>query len=62
MKRETEMLGRPGTNEKPESAQEAVVRAPYEPPSLKHLGSVRKLTLSATGSNPDFHNGRHQNK
>ena len=61
------MLGRHGTNEEPDqlgprscgSSQDTVTRAPYDPPQLRHLGSVRKLTLAATGPLPDFNNGRH---
>jgi hypothetical protein len=35
-------------------------RLPYHPPTLTHVGSVRKLTLSGTGHAPDFSAGRHR--
>jgi hypothetical protein len=44
-----------GTGE-PEAAR---LRLPYATPRLRHLGSVRELTLASTGNLPDFNNARH---
>jgi hypothetical protein len=39
--------------------QPALTRLPYATPQLRHLGSVRELTLASTGTIPDFNGGRH---
>lgn len=36
----------------------ATGRGPYEPPRLRHLGSVRALTLGATGRRNDVNGGK----
>lgn len=37
-------------------------RRAYEPPRLRHLGSVRELTLGATGRRNDLNGGRQANR
>jgi hypothetical protein len=50
----------PSEREGNDDIQAASSRLPYQPPRLRHLGSVRRLTLASTGPNNDFSFNRHK--
>jgi hypothetical protein len=57
---ETNEASAAGEAQRHDESPKGPARRPYQSPRLRHLGSVRKLTLAGTGTFPDFNNNRHQ--